>query len=188
MGWSQGNLSVFITSPLMEEAKQLPCHLTQSEFTSELLPNDLPSRCPLSLILVSHWLRICHISQGDQEIHLASPRSLLPFLFLLVFYQTSGEVDVRLAVVPDDRNGKATWQLSYRPGSSWWCSCKPTSSAACPSKLVLVSCAVALKYALCVKNWMQLFCCLSSFFCIMDVAPTYSHNKLEFCFAVVINM
>lgn len=39
-----------------------------------------------------------------------------------------------------------------RPGSGWWSSCKPTSSAACPSKLVLVSYVVALKYALCVKN------------------------------------
>lgn len=137
-------------------------------------------------------------SQGDQEIHLASARSLLLFLFLLVFHQTrcafSGEVDVRLAVAPDDRNGSwATVVLKdtgkgKRPGSGWWCSCKPTASAACPSKLVLVNYAVALEYALCVKNWMQLFCCLSSFFCIMDVAPTYSHNKLEFCFAVVINM
>lgn len=61
-------------------------------------------------------------SQGDQEIHLASARSL--FLFLLVFHQTrcafSGEVDVRLAVAPDDRNGKATWQLSYCCPQGHW--------------------------------------------------------------------
>lgn len=117
MEWSQGNLSVFITFPLMEEAKQLSHHLRQSEFASKLLPNDLSARRPLSLILVSHWLRICHISQSDQDIELASPRSLLPFLFLLVFHWTrcafSGDVYVRLAVAPDDRNGKATLQLSY---------------------------------------------------------------------------
>lgn len=88
MEWSRGNLSVFITFLLTEEAKQLSHHLIQSEFASELLPSALSSMCPLSLILVSHWLRICHISQGDQEIHLASPRSFLPFLFLFVFYQT----------------------------------------------------------------------------------------------------
>lgn len=124
MEWSQGNLSVFITFPLMEEAKQQSHHLGQSEFTSKLLPSDLPDRCPLSLILVSHWLRICHISQGDQEIHLASARSLLPFLFLLVFHRTrcafSGEVDFRLAVAPDDRNGKATLQLSYCCSQGHW--------------------------------------------------------------------
>lgn len=124
MEWSQGNLSVFITFLLMENAKQLSHHLMLSEFASELLPNDLTSRCPLSLILVSHWLRICHIRQGAQEIHLASPRSFLPFLFLLVFFQTrcafSGEVDVRLAVVPNDRNGKATWQLSYCCPQGYW--------------------------------------------------------------------
>lgn len=55
---SQGNLSEFITFPLMEEANQLSHHLRQPEFTSKLLPNDLPARCPLSLI--SHRLRICH--------------------------------------------------------------------------------------------------------------------------------
>lgn len=117
MEWSQGNLSVFITFPLLEEAKQLSHHLRQSEFASELLPSDLPATGPLSLILVSLWLRTCHITQGDQEKHLASARSLLPFLFRLVFHWTrcafSGEVDVRLAVAPNDGNSKATWQLSY---------------------------------------------------------------------------
>lgn len=109
MECSQGNLSVFITFPLMEEAKQLSHHLRQPEFASKLFTSDLPAKCPLSLILVSHWLRIC--DQGDLEIHLA--RSLLPFLFLLVFHQTrcvfSGVVDVSLTVIPDDKNGKATW-------------------------------------------------------------------------------
>lgn len=124
MEWSQGNLSVFITFPLMGEAKWLSHHLRQSEFTSKLLPNDLPATCPLLLILVSHWLRTCHTSQGNQEKHLALARSLLPFLFLLVFHRTrcafSGEVDVRLAVAPDDRNGKATWQLSYCCPQGHW--------------------------------------------------------------------
>lgn len=122
--WSQGNLSVLITFSLMEEAKQLSQHLRQPEFASKLLPSDLPARCPLSLILVSHWLRICHISQGDQDIYLASARSLLPFLFLLVFHRTrcafSGEVDVRLAVAADDKNGEATWQLSYCCPQGHW--------------------------------------------------------------------
>lgn len=61
--WSQGNLSVFITFPLMEEAKHLSHHLRQAEFSSKLLPNDLPARCLLSQILVYHWLRICYIAK-----------------------------------------------------------------------------------------------------------------------------
>lgn len=114
--WSQGNLSVFITFPLMEEAKQLSHRLRQSWVRFKTAPQWSASQMPSLIDLVSHWVRICHISHGDQEIHLASARSLLLFLFLLVFHRTrcafSGEIDVRLAVAPDDRNGKATWQLS----------------------------------------------------------------------------
>lgn len=124
----------------------------------------MPAKWPPSLIVVSQWLVIYHITQGDQEI--ASAKSLLPFLFLLVFHRTrsavsgewmAGQLLLQMTRMAKPRGSWATVVLKdtskgKRPGSGCWCSCKPIASAARPSRLVLVNYAVALKYALCVKK------------------------------------